>query len=210
MGDVLDHEAALEAAGLTGKTVLKVPLLVAETIDFLHNLLGLVDVSLFTLLLRGRDVEVDLLLELIDALVKLLSLQLAHLVRRLARLAQEPLRVFKQLLLQHLRLLDLLPLQPVVALHRVLSSGKRLLDLAVNGRNQFGEDVGEVSLILAGVRFPLRIKIVHLLEVDVMPALAGSQIMLCVWEQIVRAEVNKIELANHFVVKVISDLQPHM
>ena len=161
--DVLDHEAALQAAGLAGEAVLEVPLLVAETIDLLHNLLGLVNVTFLTLLLRSCDVEVDLLLELIDALVELLSLQLAHLVLRLAWLTQETLRVLKELLLEHLRLLNLLSLKTIISLHWVLRPGKRLLDLAIDGRNHLGQDVDEVALVLAGVRFPLRIEVEHLL-----------------------------------------------
>ena len=70
--------------------------------------------------------------------------------------------------------------------------------------------VVQVISVDPGIRISFRITLKHELEVVVVTGLARPLVMLGVGKQVVGTEVDQVILANHLVVKVISDLESHM
>jgi len=199
-------------------------LLLPQLLDFLHDGLRLLNISFLTLLLRRGDEEVNLLLQLLYSEVQLVPLkrcQLRLVLRAsvccrvricvlLCLLLGKALWILHDLALEKGRLLDLFPLDTIVALDWILCPRQRLLDLGVDARYHAREALDQVHLVLACVLVSLCLTIKHVFQEVIVPKLTRALIVLGVRKEIVWTEAKQIELADVRIIKVVTHLQPHV
>ena len=152
---------------------LKLCFLLLEFLDFFHDGLRLLNVTLFTELFCILVEELDLCLQLVNLLIDILLLASVHL-----------------------RLVMNVCSRVISALRSVLCSGQTALDLGVHLSDHLCQLKDELVLILALVAFAVRICHELLLEEIIVAFLARSNVCLRVREQVVRAEGQQVEFAN--------------
>lgn len=133
-----------------------------KVLDFHQNFLRLVNVSIFCLILSLSHIKVNLLLELVYSPEQLLSLEVAHFVTKVGLIISNTLRVFKKLLLEQGGLFNLLALNSVVTLYRVLGSCQGLFDFVVNLINHSLKMIKQVSFVKPCIRISFGIYFKHL------------------------------------------------
>ena len=155
-------------------------LLFLEFVNFCHDGLCFFNLTFLTKLLCILIIEIDLSFELVYFQISSVLLSSVHL-RLIHRLV-----IF------------------LSGLWTILSPGKTSLDLLVHLSHHLGQLHNELVLI-----FPFETLLVTILnelrfQVVIMSALARSNVCLRVREEIVRAEGEKVELADVLIVEVIS------
>ena len=104
----------------------------------------------------------------------------------------------------------MLPLQSGGSLNRVFSPCNTLLDFRIHIVDHALKVVNEVLLVLSCKLISFGVIFKFLLKKIIMSMLARPRIMASIWKQVIWTEANKVELANVWVVKMISHLQSHV